>query len=271
MLYILLIATVVGILPAPGKAFAGGGRLGGTIWPMAPTQLAEYAAVAAGLTILLWIGHRLSGRGALIGVTFSIFIIVLTHTRTALLGLGVGVLVAGISMFVDNARVRRFFGWTALIATIALVTAAGFITTWLARGESAQGLATLSGRTNFWALVLNEPRNLFQEIFGFGITNASVNGLPIDSNWLSSYQQQGIFGVCVCALMIIFLVIAAFFYVPGFRRAAVLFLVTYCLLASYTEDAFEAPSGYLLHLFIAASLLSVAVSKSREDRPELLT
>jgi hypothetical protein len=271
LLYILLISSFVGMLLSPGKAFQYGGRLAGTVWPMAPTQLAEYAAIAAGLTILLWLGHRLSGRAAIIGVTFSLVIVLLTHTRTALLGLAVGLIVAGMSMFVDNARVRRLFGWTALIASIALVTAAGFITTWLARGQSTEGLATLSGRTNFWGLVLTEPRNLFQEIFGFGITNASINGLPIDSNWLSSYQQQGIFGVCVCALMIIFLVIAAFFHVPGFRRAAALFLVTYCLLASYTEDAFEAPSGYLLHLFIAASLLSVTVARSREDRPELMT
>ena len=103
--------------------------------------------------------------------------------------------------------------------------------------------------------MLTEPRNLFQEIFGFGITNASIDGLPIDSNWLSSYQQEGIFGVCVCALMVIFLLVAAFFQAPGLRRAIILFLVTYCLLASFTEDAFEAPSVYLLasrHSGIAA-------------------
>jgi hypothetical protein len=271
LLYILLIVTAVGIPLSPGKAFQYGGRLGGTLWPIAPTQLAEYAAIAAGLTILLWIGHSLSGRAAIVGVTFSTLILLLTHTRTALLGLCVGIIVAGMSIFVVNARVRRFFGWTALIASMIIVTAAGFITTWLARGESTAGLATLTGRTNFWALVLNEPRNLFQEIFGFGITNASIQGLPIDSNWLSSYQQQGIFGVCACALMVIFLIVAAFFHVPGLRRAAALFLVTYCLLASFTEDAFEAPSGYLLHLFIAASLLSVTAVTLRGASSELMT
>jgi hypothetical protein len=57
--------------------------------------------------------------------------------------------------------------------------------------------------------------------------------------------------------MVIFLLVAAFFQAPGMRRAVILFLVTYCLVASFTEDAFEAPSAYLLHLVIAASLLSV--------------
>ena len=198
-------------------------------------------------------------------------ILLLTHTRTALLGLGVGILVAGMSLFVVNARVRRFFGWTRA-HRIDSYCHSGWLHNDLAgQGRDSQGLLTLTGRTNFWALVLSEPRNLFQEIFGFGITNASINGLPIDSNWLSSYQQQGIFGVCVCALMVIFLIVAAFFQEPGLRRAAALFLVTYCLLASFTEDAFEAPSGYLLHLFIAASLLSVTAVGSRRARPELMT
>jgi len=268
LLYISLISVAIGIFISPGKAFEYGGRLSGVIWPIYATQAAQYAAVAAGLTILLWLGRRVTGRAALVGVAFSIMILLLTHTRTALLGLVVGILVAGMSLFAVNARVRRFFGWSALIASTAVVATAGFITTWLARGETAQGLGSLSGRTNFWALVLTEPRNLFQEIFGFGITNASIYGLPIDSNWLSSYQQEGIFGVCVCALMVIYLLIAAFFQAPGLRRALILFLVTYCLLASFTEDAFEAPSMYLLHLVIAASLLlGVTTSGSQGVRP----
>ena len=81
------------------------------------------------------------------------------------------------------------------------------MTTWLARGENAQGLASLTGRTNFWALVLNTPRTKFQEIFGFGLSNASIDGLPIDSNWLASYMQEGLFGVVVCAMMLVWLLV----------------------------------------------------------------
>ena len=272
LLYIALISVAIGAFISPGKSFQFDGRLSGAIWPMAPTQVAQYAAVAAGLTILLWLGHRLTGRAAIVGVTLSMMILLLTHTRTALTGLVAGILVAGLSLFMVNTRVRRFFGWIALIASTAVVTAAGFITTWLTRGQGTQQLTSLTGRTNFWALVLTEPRNLFQEIFGFGITNASVNGLPIDSNWLSCYQQEGIFGVCICALMLIFLFVAAFFQAPGLRRALILFLVIYCLVASYTEDAFEAPSMYLLHLVIAASLLiGVTTSGSQGVRPEPVT
>jgi hypothetical protein len=254
-LYIALGTVLLGLMVAPGRAFDyNGGRLIGTIWPMYPTQIAQYAAVAAGLTVVLWLGRKVSGRLTLAGVTFAIFLLLLTHTRTALVGLVAGILVAGMSLFISNARVRKFFATGAVIVSIGVMTAAGFITTWLARGESAQGLTSLTGRTNFWALVLNTPRDKFQEIFGFGLSNASVNGLPIDSNWLSSYMQEGLFGVAVCAAILVYLFLASLFQPPGVRRALILFILTYVTIASFTEDAFTDVSTYLLHLVIAASL-----------------
>jgi len=255
ILYIALISVAVGALLSPGKANFPSGRLTGAVWPMYPTQVAQYGAIAAGLTLLLWIGRRITGRAAAIGLLFSLVTLILTHTRTALAALIIGLLVAGLSLFAVNARVRSLFGWGALVTSMAVVTAGGFIATWLARGENGEGLATLTGRTNFWAMVLAEPRNLFQELFGFGLSNAGVNGLPIDSNWLASYQQEGLIGVGVCAVILIYLLVGAFFQISSLRRAIILFLVIYCLLASITEDAFEAPSSYLLHLVIAASLL----------------
>jgi hypothetical protein len=254
-LYIALGSVVLGILIAPGHAFAQDHRLSGVIWPMFPTQVAQYAAVVAGLTVVLWLARLLSGRVTLAGVTVAVAILLLTHTRTALISLVAGILVAGLSLFTVNARVRKFFATGAAAVSIGVITVAGVVTTWLARGEGAQGLTTLTGRTNFWALVLNQPRTRFQEIFGFGLSNASVNGLPIDSNWLASYMMEGLFGVVICATILAFLFVAAFFQPRGVRRALALFLVTYCTLASFTETSFTDASMYLLHLTVAASLL----------------
>ena len=257
-LYVALGSVLFGLLIAPGRAFSyNGGRLVGVIWPMLPTQIAQYAAIAAGLTVVLWLGRLLSGRATLAGVAADIFILLLTHTRTALVGLLAGILVAGLSLFTVNARVRKFFAGIAIFVSIGVMTLAGVVTTWLARGESTAGLTSLTGRTNFWALVLNTPRTKFQEIFGFGLSNASINGLPIDSNWLSAYMQEGLFGVVVCAMILMFLLVTAFFQPAGVRRALALFLVTYCLLASFTEDAFTDVSTYLLDLAVAASLLMI--------------
>ena len=262
-LYVALGSVLLGLLIAPGRALPGG-RLSGAIWPMAATQVAQYAAVAAGVTVVLWLGRLLSGRVTLAGVTFAVALLLLTHTRTALVGLVVGILVAGLSLFAVSARVRKFFAAGAAAVSIGVITVAGVVTTWLARGENAQGLASLSGRTNFWALVLNTPRTRFQEIFGFGLSNASINGLPIDSNWLASYMQEGLFGVVVCAMMLLWLLVNALFQPRGVRRALVLFLVAYIMVASYTEDAFTDASTYLLSLTVAASLL-IAPLMRRDD------
>jgi hypothetical protein len=257
-LYVAVVSVLLGVLIAPGHARAYDGRLVGVIWPMLPTQIAQYAAIAAGLTMVLWLGRMLSGRLTLLGVAAATPVLVLTHTRTALVGMIAGILVAGISLFTRSARVRRVFAAGTVLATTTILTLAGVLTTWLARGENEQGLSTLSGRTNFWALVLSTPRTKFQEILGFGLSNASVNGLPIDSTWLAAYMQEGLFGVVVCAAVLLFLLITAFFQPPGAPRAIALFLVTYCMLASITEDTFDNASTYLLDLTAAASLLVLA-------------
>ena len=270
-LYVALGSVLLGLMISPHRAFSFDGRLTGVIWPMLPTQIAQYAAVAAGLTIVLWLARQLSGRVTLVGVTVAVVVLLLAHTRTALVALAAGVLVAGLSLFTINARVRKFFSAGAVAVSIAAVTVAGVITNYLARGENAQGLTTLTGRTNFWALVLNTPRSKFQEIFGFGLSSASVNGLPIDSNWLSSYMQEGLFGVVVCAAILVWLFATAFFRPSDVRRALALFILTYCLLASFTEDAFTDVSTYLLDLTVAASLLVIPLIGQRGmafgDRP----
>ena len=254
-LYVALGSVLLGLLVAPGHALAFDGRLEGIIWPMTATQVAQYAAVAAGLTLVLWLARLVSGRATLVGVTFAVAILLLTHTRTALVSLVAGILVAGLSLFTINARVRKLFAAGVAVVSIVVITLADVVITWLARGENAQGLTTLTGRTNFWSLVLNEPRTRFQEIFGFGLSNASINGKPIDSNWLAAYMQEGLFGVVVCAVILVWLLVTALLQPRGVRRALALFLVTYCILASFTEDSFTNVSTYLLHLTVAASLL----------------
>ena len=254
-LYGIIGSVFLGILVSPHRAFGYQGRLTGALWPVFPTGIAQWAAVAAGLTVLLWLGRQISGRLALTGVFFAVTALILTHTRTALAAGVAGLLVAGLSLFMEDARVRKFFGAVVVTVSVAVMTLAGVITTWLARGQSTAGLTTLTGRTNQWALVLTLQRSRFEEIFGFGLSNASVNGLPIDSNWLSSYMQEGLLGVAICALTLVYLLAACFFQPPGLRRALALFLVTYVLIASFTEDAFTDASMYMLHLTVAASLL----------------
>jgi hypothetical protein len=265
-LSVALGTVILGLLVVPGHALSGG-RLSGVLYDIPATEVAHYAAVTAGLMIVLWLGGMLSGRVALLVGLVGVAIIILSHTRTALVAMLAGLLVAGLSLIVTRARARRFFAVAGVVVSIGVITAAGVATAWLARGQSDSQLASLTGRTYFWNLVLNLPRTRFQEIFGFGLSNGSINGLPIDSNWLVAYLEQGLIGVIVCAAMVLFLLVAAFFQPPGARRALALFLITYGLVASFTQVGSAEATTYLLELALAASLMVPPITVS----PDILT
>jgi hypothetical protein len=63
--------------------------------------------------------------------------------------------------------------------------------------------------------------------------------------------------------MLLFLLVSAYFQPRGIQRALALFLVTYCLVASFTEVGFTDVSPYLLELTLAASLLVPSVAGKR--------
>ncbi len=253
-LSVLLGSVLLGLLVRPGAAMSGG-RLSDVFWPIPATEVAHYAAVLTGLVIVLWLTRRLPGRVTLPVVFVAVGMLLLSHTRTALIAMVAGIFIAGLSLFMATGRVRKFFVAAGIAVSAAIVTAASVVTAWLARGQGAQELGTLTGRTNFWLLVLHLPRNKFQEIFGFGLSNVSVDGLPIDSNWLAAYMQQGLFGVIDCAAMLLFLLVAACFQPLRIKRALALFLITYSLVASFTQVGFVDATTYLLELTLAASLL----------------
>jgi hypothetical protein len=253
-LSVALGSVILGLLVLPSHALSGG-RLSGVLYGIPATEVGHYAAVTAGVVVVLWLGGMTGGRVALLVAVAGVAIILLSHTRTALLGMAASLLVAGLSLIATRARVRKFFTAAGVVVSIGIMTAAGVASTWLERGQSHSDLTSLTGRTDFWNLVLNMPRTRFQEIFGFGLSNGSVNGLPIDSNWLVAYLEQGLFGVIVCAVIVFFLLMTAFFQPPGTRRALALFLITYCLIASFTQVGFAQPTTYLLELTLAASLM----------------
>jgi len=259
---VLLGSVVLGVLVAPGHALSGG-RLVGVIWFIPATEVAHYAAIVLGVVVVLWLCGHVRGRPTLAVVAGTGIILILTHTRTALVGLVAGLLVAGLSLIVAKARVRKLFAVAGAVTAIAIMTLSSFITAWLARGEGAQQLSDLTGRTLVWGPLLAFPRDAFQEIFGFGLSNGAFNGLPIDSNWLSSYEEQGLFGVVVCAAMLLFLLVAAYFQPRSVQRALALFLITYLLIASFTQDGFTDASTYLLELTLAASLLAPGLGARR--------
>jgi hypothetical protein len=258
-LSVVLGTVLLGLMIAPGHARPQG-RLANIIWPAPPPQVAHYAAVTFGLVVVLWLCGQLRGRVTLVVAVLAGAILLLTHTRTALVAMIAALLIAGMSLIVAKERVRKLFAAVGAIATMAILTLSGVITSWLARGQGTGQLTELTGRTAVWSQLLDFPRNKFQMILGFGLSNDSFNGLSIDSNWLASYQTQGLYGVALCVMMLLFLLVTAYFTPRGVQRALALFLVIYCLIASFTEVGFTDASMYLLELTLAASLLVPSVA-----------
>src|SRR5262249_12126290 len=107
-LSVALGTVILGVLGAPGHALSGG-RLGGVLWDIPATEVGHYAAVVAGLVVVLWLSGMLGGRVTLLVAVAGVAMIILSHTRTALLGMVAALLVAGLSLVVVRARPPSFF------------------------------------------------------------------------------------------------------------------------------------------------------------------
>jgi len=260
---IILGSVVLGLFISPGTALPEG-RLSGTIWPIWSTQVAHFAAEVAGLTMLLWLCRLISRRSTLMVALPALAILVLTHTRTALLAMIVGLLVGGASLFLAKRRVRRTFATVLLVVVVVGIPALPLLTHWLARGENSQNLQNLTGRTKAWTAALSIHRPTTNVIFGSGLSNDAVNGssdpaengLPIDSSWISIYQDQGIVGEVLVGAIFIVLLLTTLCRARGPTRALALFLIVYCLITGFSESGLGGASPYLLDLTVAASLVT---------------
>jgi hypothetical protein len=211
--------------------------------------------MATGLTTVLWMAGLLRREIALVSVVIAIPVLLLTHTRTALIALLVGGIIAGLSLFTARARARRTFAIAIGVFSVGALTAGSAVTTWLARGQDTEQVAALTGRKLVWDAILAQPRTTWETLFGFGLSNKSFTGLPIDSNWLGTYYDVGLLGAAFNIAMLLFVFVGAWFTPQGPRRALALFIVAYCVVASFTETGLSEASPYLLELTLAASLV----------------
>jgi hypothetical protein len=105
----VLFTVAAGLVVAPGLALPEtyGGRLVGAIWPLTPPQIGQYAATVAGLVIMLWLGRHITRTSALVVAIPAVALLLLSHTRTALLGLIGGLVVAIVSQVTTSARAHH--------------------------------------------------------------------------------------------------------------------------------------------------------------------
>ena len=253
----VLFTVVLGLAISPGTAMSpvyGGGRLLGAVWPLTPPQVGQYSATVVGLVILLWLGRYTTRTSVFAIAAPALTLLLLSHTRTALLALIIGLTVALLSLATTSQRARKVFMWTTIVGGLSAVLAGAAIQTWFRRGQD--DLTELTGREKVWDALLAEPRTLIEEIFGIGLSNKSFGGLPIDSSWLAVYHEQGYLGLTLVVAFLLTLLGVALLREPSVTRAIALFLIVYCVVASYAEAGLGDASPYLLNLTIAALLLA---------------
>lgn len=253
-LLVVLATVILGAAVKPGAAL--GGRLAGILWPIPPPQVAEYSAIVVGMSVALWMSGLLVRRQALLFGVGGLALVLLSHTRTALVALIVGVISAAAATVWVNRRARRTLGVALVLVPIVLVALAPVALTWFARGQDAQQIGSLTGRKKVWEALIHEPRSELTRFFGRGLSDKSAGGLSIDSTWLAAYQEQGLVGAFVIGSALCFLIVVPIFRPSAPGRAVATFLVVYCAIASYTEVTIGDVSPYLLHLVVAASLLA---------------
>ncbi|MFG2395662.1 O-antigen ligase domain-containing protein [Streptomyces lydicus] len=270
MYFAVLGSVAAGLVVSPGAALPDlyGGRLVGALWPLTPPQIGQYAAVIIGLTVLLVLGRRTDRTSAAVVIVPSVILLALTHTRTATLGLLLGLALAIGSLILTSAAARRFFAWAVLCAAVAAVAFSSALQAWFLRGQSQENFSNLTGRAKVWDALLAAPRTTWQQLVGMGMGDKSFGGLPIDNSWLAVYHEQGLIGIALVAASIIALGGVALLRPPSLPRACAIFLISYCAIASYTETGLGDASPYLLHLTLAASLLAAPAAATPLSTPE---
>jgi hypothetical protein len=268
----VLLTVAVGLAVAPGLALPEfySGRLVGAIWPMTPPQIGFYSATVIGLTVLLWLGGHVPRSSLLVVAAPALVLLLMSHTRTATIALVAALAVALVSLVSTSVRARKLFTRATLFAGAAAIFLGPAIQAWLRRGQDDEALSDLTGRQKVWDALLAAPRTTSEELFGVGLTNKSFGGLPIDSSWLAVYHEQGLIGVAIVVAFLVTMLIVGVLRPPSLERAAALFLVIYCIVASYTEAGLGDASPYLLNLAIAAAFLHAA-GRAAEPQPGVAT
>ena len=103
---VVLGSVMLGLVVSPSRAL-GDGRLGRRLLADPPTQVAHYAAVTIGAGHRALAGGQMSRPPRAAASCRSRGVLLLTHTRTALVAMMAGLLVAGLSMFAARPGCAR--------------------------------------------------------------------------------------------------------------------------------------------------------------------
>jgi O-antigen ligase len=262
---LLGLVVVVGLAAAPSAAWTeegyvgGGGRLQGVFLPMHPTRVGEIGAILVGLALTALVFRRMQHLPGIILASLGLSLIILSRTRTAATALL-------IALFAAFCLTRRYRLGRRALRTILLLVLLAIpllvpIRSWALRGQDTDEFSSFTGRTRAWSAVIEQQSSLSSVMFGHGLGNkrvllrrgeGDIDVLAIDNGWLSLFWETGLFGLILVLIAVIATVVAVFKAPTPYIRASAGFLVTYVVIASFTESGLSDLSSYSLHILVAA-------------------
>lgn len=213
--HLVLLSIVTSVILAPTQALGGAplGRLSGVYPAIHPNMLGLLTVI--GLLSLVtnvappWIEHRV-GLRAVLGILYIVELLG-ARTRAALV---IGALVIGLALFRLALRHKRAgLGFLTLVTfgLILFVARADQVFLFLQRGQDANQISTLSGRTSIWQAGLDLWQQ--QPIQGFGYyVGHRVELVPLfqgsnqsnlDNMWVEVLVDLGYLGLIPLALLLI--------------------------------------------------------------------
>lgn len=263
---LLSLGSVVLTLLA-GQGFDREGRLWGVEPAFTAPAVGQYAAILAGVAVLLVLTKSIRTPRGLRWIALGLGALLMSQTRTAMVGLVVGLFFAVLSLVSTSARSRKVVVVVLLSLPLAVAVLGPLAISWFQRGQDQSQIATLTGRTKAWKQLYDFPRDGYTRVFGTGLSDKSINGLPIDSGYLAVFHEEGQAGLVVIGLIFALLLIQIMLRPPGVARAIALFLLLYCAVASYAETGIGDMSSYVLHLLLAGSLVAPTRRTSQRSLP----
>jgi hypothetical protein len=254
-----LVAAVTGL-----PAAASSGRLAGGVPPLSPNELALLGGIV--VVFVAWrtvVGDIRWYRG--IAAVVALAVIWETGSRTGLLMLVLGVLVAGLHL--RRARVGLVVSGLLLAGLGVLAVASTNAVSGFAERDGA-GTSTLQSRFIAWKASITWAHSAWQVVFGGGLSVKIIpvqgqwwQEQPLDSSWVSALVQSGWLGVLAAAGWAVWALRGACS-APRQLRALFLGLLVYLLGRSGLESGlFDATPAFLA--FFAVSLLCEGGSRDR--------
>jgi hypothetical protein len=239
------------------------GRLIAQVPALPPPQIGQYAGVLVGLCVLQLVTRapRLPRTG--LWAACGMAALLLSKTRTPLIAGTIALALAVLLLGLSHVRARRVLAALVLAGPLLFLVLAPFVQSYLRRDQTDVLLSTLTGRTSAWAKVHAFPRTGFQELFGVGYGDKSIDGMPIDNGYLATYHEVGKVGLVVVVAILAVLAARALVETAPANRAVAVFLVTFVAIASYTETGIGDMSAYVMHLVLAGALVVVPITLAR--------